>query len=32
VIEHMLANAARAGGIPGTAQSENDNISALRRP
>jgi len=29
VIEHMLANAARTGGL---VQAENDNVSALRRP
>jgi amidophosphoribosyltransferase len=33
VIEHMLANAARAGtGTVSVVQSENDNASALRRP
>ncbi len=33
VIEHMLANAARAGAGPASVvQSENDNASALRRP
>ena len=33
VIEHMLANAARASGAPvSVVQSENDNVSALRRP
>jgi amidophosphoribosyltransferase len=33
VIEHMLANAARASGAAvSVVQSENDNVSALRRP
>jgi amidophosphoribosyltransferase len=33
VIEHMLANAARCSvGPVSVVQSENDNVSALRRP